>query len=459
MTAGRRRVCLALPTNRACGGMIAALYAEAAYAADTADIEVHVLILDSSDKSTHAAHRGVVDALPPAANVTVHLLDEDDQRPFLESAIRASGLERPEHLLSLMLPDGLSYGACTNRVFLIAAALGCESVHRRDSDTDYQCVNGVPLYPIHHELAVGLRAGDIVETVTESRLAPADADRTVAIAGASMIGEMSVDISEMERLDPEVYREVVALWAPTDWSDARKSDLVAESFRGAGPERFVRDHSVLGRVDPMRIDMSNIAFHRDTYERIPLLPALDTIGSDYFLMHAIYDAGLPGVLHNRHIRNYYTGYRRTDAGFASYQLRFVKFFLSMLYLNHIYTRMGEIGAAGLLDSDHILRPEAIAALARESALLDTAENRWRLDVIDRCYRKLGGRYATFAESIERRRPELIEQARVDIQEFAYLTESWPALVHGARAAAAGLQPRGAAAGLRPGVLAPDDGAS
>lgn len=436
----KRKVCLSMPTNRECARTISALYDEACYAAEHFDVEVQMLILDSSDAATYAAHRRVVDAFAPAPNVTVRLLDEDGQRPFLERAALASGLEQPEQLVELMLPGGLSYGACTNRLFLIGAALGCESVHRRDSDFEYQSADGATIYPIRHELTLGLRAGDVVGAVGESRLDPADADRTVVIAGASMVGEMSVDISEIERLDPEVYHEVVSLWAPTDWTEEQKRDLVSESFKGAGLETFVADHSVLGRVDPMRIDMGNIAFHRDTFERIPLLPALDTIGSDYFLMHAIYDAGLPGVLHNRHILNYYTPYRRTDRGFAAYQMRFVKFFLSMLYLNHIYQRMGEIGGAGLLDEHGLLRPEAIATLARESASLDTGENRWRLDVISRCYRKLGGRYAEFAATVENRATELIEQARTDIEEFAYLTDSWSALVRGARAAAGSIPP-------------------
>ena len=436
----KRRICLSMPTNRECVRTISALYDEARYAAEHFDVEVQMLVLDSSEAPTHAAHRRVVDAFAPVPDVTVRLLDEAGQRPFLEQAVLASGLEQPERLVELMLPGGLSYGACTNRLFLFAAALGCESVHRRDSDFDYQSADGATLYPIHHELALGLRAGDAVGTVTASRLSSDEAERTVAIAGASMVGEMSVDISEIEQLDPEVYHEVVSLWAPADWSEERKRDLVAESFRGAGQETFVLDHAVLGRVDPMRIDMGNIAFHRDTYERIPLLPALDTIGSDYFLMHAIYDAGLPGVLHNRHILNYYTPYRRTDAGFRAYQRRFVKFFLSMLYLNHIYERMAEIGGAGLLDAHGHLRPETVSALARESAELDTAENRWRLDVISRNYRKLGGRYAAFAESVEERATELIEQARVDIEEFAGLTDSWAALVRGARLAAGSLPP-------------------
>lgn len=427
----RTRICLALPTNRSCTDTIAALHAEAAYGAANFEVEVHVLILDSSDARTHAAHRAAVDTLVPLPHVTVHLLDESAQRVFLERAISDSGLEDPERLLGLMLPQGVSYGACTNRAFLIAAALGCASVHRRDSDSAYQVAHGRPVFPIHHELAgLGRRAGDVLGAVTESTLDPAQAERTVVIAGASFVGELSVDIGEIERRDNDVYQEVVGLWAPADWSEERKRELVGESFRGAGLEPFVHDHSVLGRVDPMRIDMCNIAFHRDVFARVPLLPALDTIGSDYFLMHAVYDARLPGVLHNRHIVNYYTEERRTDPGFAAYQLRFTKFFLSMLYLNFIYERMGEAGEA-LLDADGRLRTDAIAGLARRSALLDTAENSWRLETIDRCYRKLGGRYAAFADSIALRHPELIDRARADIEEFALLTEAWGPLMSAA----------------------------
>ncbi|HEX4788614.1 MAG TPA: DUF6271 family protein [Actinospica sp.] len=431
----RRKICLTLPTNRSCTDTIEALHAEAAYGAANFEVEVHMLVLDSSDARTHEAHRATVDTLAPAPHVVVHLLDEKAQRFFLENAIRVSGLDDQELLLDLLLPDGISYGSCTNRAFLIAAALGCESVHRRDSDSSYQTVLGRPVFPIHHELgAVGRRAGEALGAVTESVLEPAEADRTVVIAGASFVGELSVDIGEIERLDNDVYHEVVGLWAPPEWTEDQRRELVSESFRGAGLEPFVHDHSVLGRVDPMRIDMCNIAFHREAYERVPLLPALDTIGSDYFLMHAIYDAGLPGVLHNRHIVNFYTEERRTDAGFAAYQLRFTKFFLSMLYLNFIYERMGEAGAT-LLDAEGRLRSEAIAELARESAELDVAENHWRLGTIDRCYQKLGGRYAAFADSIALSGAELIERARLDIEEFALLTEVWQRLVDGCRAAA------------------------
>jgi hypothetical protein len=89
----------------------------------------------------------------------------------------------------------------------------------------------------------------------------AHADKPVAMVGSSFVGELSVDIGEIRQRDPDVYHDMVSLWAPVDWSDAQKRELVDESFKGAGTETFVRDHSTLALVDPMRVDMCNISFH------------------------------------------------------------------------------------------------------------------------------------------------------------------------------------------------------
>ena len=147
-----RRICLTLPTNRSCIATIADIGEEAAYAAEQFGVEVHLLILDSCDSSTFADHAKAVGELPAVANVIVHHLDERRQRDFLREVIERSGLAEPELLLDLMLPGTVSYGACTNRAFLLAAALGCASIHRRDSDSGYQTLDGEPVFPIHHEL-------------------------------------------------------------------------------------------------------------------------------------------------------------------------------------------------------------------------------------------------------------------------------------------------------------------
>ncbi|WP_329459092.1 DUF6271 family protein [Streptomyces sp. NBC_01497] len=427
-----RRICLTLPTNRECAGTIAAVHEEAAHAARHFDVEVHLLVLDSSGAADFAAHAEAVRRAPRVPGVVVHHLGESGQRDFLRRVIRHADVPKPDLMLDLMLPGGVSYGACTNRAFLIAAALGCRSVHRRDSDSRYQVLDGAPVFPIHHELmSLGKRAGDAAGGVTSSDLDPRYADRPVSMVAGSFVGELSVDIGEIQELDPEVYVDVVSLWAPVDWSDKQKRDLVAESFRGAGTEAFTADRATLTVVDPMRIDMCNISFHA-VQEQLPLPPATDTIGSDYFLMHVVHDAGLPGVLHNRDIVNFYTPERRTGAGFTAYQTRFVKFFLSMLYFNALYDRMARTGGA-LLDADHRLRVPLIAEMVRESAAHDRTENVERLDTLDAAYRKLGGKYADFADSLAGRRERLLDEARGDIEDFAFLIEEWGPLIDASRA--------------------------
>ncbi|WP_327370421.1 DUF6271 family protein [Streptomyces sp. NBC_01217] len=427
-----RRICLTLPTNRACAATISAIGEEADYAAAHFDVEVHLLILDSSDDETFAEHARTVAEERRAPNVIVHHLGEAEQRDFLQRVIHRSGVLKPDLMLDLMLPADVSYGACTNRAFLIAGALGCRSVHRRDSDSTYQILDGEPVFPIHHELtSLGKPASDAASGVSETVLDQEHAHKPVAMVGSSFVGELSVDIGEISRLDSGIYYDVVSLWAPRDWPDEEKRELVDESFRGAGTEPFTGDHSTLTHVDPMRVDMCNISFLHEVYERVPLPPATDTIGSDYFLMHLVYDGTLPGVLHNRNIVNFYTAERRTDAGFAAYQLRLTKFFLSMLYFNFIYDRMAAAGSS-LLDGGHRVRPDAVVELATEAARLDREENVHRLDVLDRSYRKLGGRYAEFADRLTSLGPRLLEEAQEDIEDFALLTEAWEPLVRASR---------------------------
>ncbi|MEU8435012.1 DUF6271 family protein [Streptomyces sp. NPDC029216] len=427
------KICLTLPTNRACAETIEAVGREAAHAARHFGAEVHLLVLDSAPRPEFAAHARAVRTAGHAPGVVAHHLGEEDQEAFLRAAIDRAGLAEPDRMLGLMLPSAVSYGACTNRAFLIAAALGCRSVHRRDSDSRYQEHDGEPVFPIRHELAfLGKRAGEATASVTENVLTAEQAGRPVAMVGGSFVGVPSVDLADLQRRAPEVHREVVGLWAPSAWSDRERAALVEESFKGAGTEPFTHDHTVLAPVDPMRVDMCNIAFHREVHERVPLPPATDTIGSDYFLFHLLYHAGLPGVLHNRHIVNYHTDERKTGPGFTAYQTRYAKFLLSMLHFRFLYERMAQAGTS-LLDAHHRIRADRVAGLVRESTGLDDAENLWRLETLTRSYGTVGGAYAEFAAHLRLRGPRLLDEARADMEDFAYLVDSWAALVHACRA--------------------------
>ncbi|GIF43067.1 DUF6271 family protein [Actinoplanes xinjiangensis] len=403
----KRRICLVVPTNRECSATLAEVMAEAEYAERHHDVDVHLLVLDSSDDFTSHA-KTLADAR------TVHHLDETHQREFLRQVIGRAGAAGPARLLDLLLPDRCSYGACTDRAFLIAAALGCESVHRRDSDLYFQTYAGEKVFPIHAELAaLGRPAREVV--ADEDRLDESRRDLTVAMVGASFVGDMSVDVEDVREADG--YYDLVSLWAAPGSTEAEKRALVEDSFTGSAP--FDGDHAVLSVVDPMRVDMHNISFH-GLHEKVPLPPATDTIGSDYFLIHVAHRAGLPGVLHNRHIVNFHTGERKTDAGFLAYQMRFAKFILSMYYFHFIYQRM---------TTDD---PADIAAIVRASARQPQEPNETQARLMERAYRTLGGRFAGVADRIRDHRDVLLSEARRDIEDYADLIDAWAGLVAAAR---------------------------
>jgi hypothetical protein len=427
-----RKICLALPTHRECADTIAAVAAEAAYGASTFGVQVEFLILDSCDAATYAAHAHAVRNLPQADGVGVTHLDEAAQAEFLNRAIAEAGVAKPELISELMLPSRASYGACTNRAFVIAAALGCESVHRRDSDVAFQEFEGAPVYPIHHELmSIGKRARDAAGGVTEVTLEEKHLDKPVVTVGGSFIGDLSVDIEEVREQDPQAYFDIVSLWAEPGATEQEKRELVEESFTGAPDGDFRGDRSVLGLVDPMRVDMSNICYYQ-VHEEVPLPPMTDTIGSDYFHIHLVPDSTLPGVLHNRHVINYHTPDRKADEAFHVYHLRLVKFFLSMLYLHNIYALMGSAGEL-LLDGNYRIRVPLLVDMVRSTTTVDTSPNVAKLAQLERAYRRLGGRYAAFADRLAGRQEQLVVEARQDIEEFALLIEVWGPLVRAAKA--------------------------
>ncbi|WP_436535933.1 DUF6271 family protein [Actinoplanes sp. HUAS TT8] len=403
----RRRICLVVPTNRECVATLTEVVAEAEYAATHFDVDVQLLVLDSS-----AHFREHARALETTA--TVWHLDDARQRDFLQRVLEKADAAKPDLLLELMQPRALSYGACTNRAFLIAAALGCTSVHRRDSDLYFQTYAGKKVFPIHAELsALGRPARDVV--ATEDRLDDGRRDLPVAMAGASFVGSMSVDVEDIR--DHEAYYDLVSLWAADGSTDEEKRALVEESFTGSAS--FDGDHTILSVVDPMRVDMHNISFS-GLHERVPLPPATDTIGSDYFLIHVADKAGLPGLLHNRHIVNFHTAERKSDDGFLAYQMRFAKFILSMQYLHFVYRRM---------TSDD---PAAIAALVRASTWQPREPNEVKADLMEAAYRRLGGRFTRVADRVREQRDTLLIEARRDMDDFALLIDAWAALVATAR---------------------------
>jgi hypothetical protein len=426
-------ICLALPTNRDCVDTIDLLHNEANYAVKNFNVQVTFLIIDTSNQIDLIKNEQAVSLLENSNNVNVVHLNVEQQQNYFKKLFNNLTIDdknlAANRLLELMLPSEVSYGACTNRAFLLAAALQCDSIHRRDSDCHYQTFDDETVYPIHQELlSLGKIAHSIQDESIASQLTRDQNILPVAMVAASFIGEMSVDIAEINQKSPSIYHDVVKLWSEKGASTSQQEILVNESFKGAGTSSFKGDIATLGQVDPMLVDMCNISFH-GIQEAVPLPPATDTIGSDYFLIHLTYHSQLPSVVHNRHIENFYTPERKTDEGFAKYQRRFVKFLLSMPYLYHAYGQLAIAGPETLLNAENKINNIAVCKIIESSIDIDNEHCHFVFDEVIKNYQMLGGRFKQLTQLLIAEKDSLISQAKRDMEDYLYLSQHWPQLIH------------------------------
>ncbi len=428
-----KRICLALPTNRECAGAIARLAEEAAEALQRFPIEIDLVVSDTSTDAALALNARVARAIPPQRGLRVHHVDEAAQRRFLREVADRAGLGDEPGLMALLLPDAVSYGAATNRLFLAAASLGCSSVHRRDSDSRYQQLDGRPVHPVVPELRFLGRAAAQARLGVDEAVPGLDGACPVFMVGGSYVGELSIDLAPMAARDPDAVHELLAQWTPPRMPAAERRAFNNRMFLRRWHAPFQRDLARLTTADAdgAPVDMCNIAFHR-IHEQVPLPPALSTIASDYFLVDLLRALALPVVQHNRAIDNYYTGERRTPEGSVDYQLRFVRFLLHMSAVHEVVERIERERGAFLEPGFRIAVPRLVSAI--EDAVWAAREyNPRKLAIASACLARLGGVHAQVATIVGASRDELLADAERDVAQFARLAAAWPALVAAAKA--------------------------
>lgn len=487
-----KRICLAIPTNRECTAAIAALVQEAGHAVQHFPVQVVVLIADTASSAIAAANAHALlqamhamDAKTNAVEAQHNALDRrrieahhftaPEQAALLTQIISRAGLQAREldherkrelevdlerELHALLLPDTVSYGAATNRLFLLAQYLGCDSLHRRDSDSRYQSCTGREsrpalhgnepacatagadqvdsvIYPIHHELrCIGMPASTVATLVDQTIAAPLHADCPVMLVGASYVGALSIDVAPMFARDADAAYRIVGQFAPSHLSAADKRAWVDCSYLHTGQSRFEQDRSELAHGHSFLIDTCNICFSQ-IQQVLPLPPACDTIGTDYFLLSLMNILALPVVHHNRHIENFHTPERRSAQGFVEYQFRLVKYFLYMSWLHATVRALDHakvqlwLAPPGATLAWNLPLLHALLAEPEPLSRIDD-ENAAKLRELQQQYTRLGGAYAEFAALLAEQAPQLLQACRDDIARYAAFAPHWPALMRAAR---------------------------
>lgn len=430
-----RRVCLAIPSNRECRAAIAALANEAAAVAHVPGLNVLVLISDTSGAADLAANTEQVQQSRIESGQKLIHLSAADQTSFLQRMLAASELESAvcQRLQALLLPHAVSYGAATNRLFLFAASLDCESVHRRDSDSHYLHKDGLPRFPLQQELRfLGRESHHLGDEVNQVDAHLPEQACPVMMVGGSYSGEASIDIMPMYQANPALCHEILGLWAERGMSAAEKQVFNDRMFLRRKHDAFEHDLAILttADADERPVDMCNVSFYA-IHEQVPLPTAPGTIGADYFLIDLLRALALPVVHHNRNIVNYYTAERRTEAGFIDYQTRLARFYLYMSYAHEIVA--GLSAAPGrFIDSQWQIEHAQLADLIEQASTCCDQENAEKLDVLCRALPQFGPAYTVVAREIDAQRTALLTQAKQDMLDFAFLVRHWPRLIQSSK---------------------------
>lgn len=399
-----RKICLALPSNRLCLEAIEHLANEVNLANQQPGVQAIGLILDTSNQIDGGLNKQKCEQL----GARLYYFNEPAQRQLMQQR----GVS--PRLIKQLLPDQCSYGAATNRLFLFAHWLGCESVHRRDSDSAYQMEGEDYIYPITLELAHLFN--DRVESSWQlDEPLPAHPLAPNWFVGSSFIGPASVALQDLQRQAPEQLSNVMQLTTNVSID----TEALLRGFDSIG-EAHLTDEVALGPRHNLRVDMCNIAM-RDVYKRLPLPNFTEAIGSDYFALELYKRAGFQPVLHNRHIVNQYLD-DRCEAGLRAYQHKFVRYILYTSWFNH----MADFAQSIFPDTYEVdvvaLNRAAIGAYAATKQ-----QTQAHLQVVIRNYQQAGGLYAQIASELDC--DDIMQWYQQQCSEYVDLLMAWPLLIN------------------------------
>lgn len=426
-----------MPTNRPSVDAVRYAMQECALLHQSSGLE-HMFILVEHDQSPHTDEhaevlaQSAVEYQVPTLHVTTGLWEE-----LLDQVLRElPGAEgHRERFLHLLSPSGVAYSAGPNKAFLIAAGLGVDTVHRRDSDHVPDLRDDGPAFPgVLESKAIGRLLGE-VSPVTN--LASARVDRSsepVYFVGSGMFGDPPHDRRDLLSLDARYVAQIEQLSSPGSSLD----DLLEEVhnyFVDEPATRYDNDFYELDRTGRTELGVSCLW---RVFLELPEMPIRDTLGCDYFQKNLLYQLGRPVLFHSRKMRHAYDP-ERADGfvldRFVDYSLRDLRYLiLWQVWSAHnrfIRTHVSEyLRPDGSLDAsryanglataaDHILPdtagiPESFADIYAAAAAKISGSQAERLLAVSNSARTLG--------------PAAVQQVRQGIDDFVWLIERWGDLV-------------------------------
>jgi hypothetical protein len=429
-----------IPTNRPCGESLSLYLEEVAHLASSQSAPVVFSLIESNDAPHVEDHGRTIAKAVGAYGISAIHLTLDRQRGFIEAVLETADLSAQESadVRTLLMPSGVAYGAGPNKAALLAASLGAETLHRRDSDTVPLIHDGAPLYPSELEARyAGLSFDQFRGEI--STAFPVDEDPPLLFVGSDYAGDPAVDRMELAELSFELAVEHERLRHPAASRESLEQ-RVQRNYLERNPGLYERDQVEVDTIGATELGVS--CCHR-VFLYLPEMPLRATLGCDYFQKNLLYRLGWPVLYHNRRVGHRYSPDRDTrssDDTFVAYNLMDARYKVLWRVWSRHNRQLEQQRAELLSSSDETLIDTSVYADSFDVACQITprAELIGIVDELGVIYRrafKLAPgkfRYARLADILVATREQLVDEVVNGIADYTKLIRLWRRLIEASR---------------------------
>jgi Family of unknown function (DUF6271) len=431
---------LYVPTNRRCLAAIENGMTECAVMAKATGEEYVFVLVEHADAPHVPEHAASLAKEAAASGIPALHLTVAAWKEVLEQILCAARLDKGDcdRARELLTRQGVAYASGPNKAFLTAAALGVDTLHRRDSDHLPDTENGRARFPGAMEVqAIGRRVREVTSLRAAESLTPQELGQEILFVGSGMFGDPAHDRRELITAGEEFGVRVLSLSSP--WLS---QESLLRDVRGY----FTSEASVRYDDDFFQIDDSGrtelgVSCLRRVFLHLPEMPIPDTLGCDYFQKNLLYQLSRPVMFQSRKMRHDHDTQRKqsTTAQFVDYSLRDLRY----VVLWPIWSRHNEnlrnapptfVRSDGSIDAAWYAGSFR-RALAEKGPEAKGSAQRFA-EVFRDASRKVTGvsalRLRAVADAADNLGDNVVNQVSAGIEEYCWLIERWQNLIDAAR---------------------------
>ena len=289
-----------IPTTRQCSAPVeSALEEISQYQLEEDETVDFVLLEQNRDKISAANGRALKEYQKQYPNIHMyHIYAEDIDSFCVKYLVKTRNMD-PEEAAECF-SSVYSYGMTYNRIFIIAALLGADYIHRRDSDVYTQHIDGVNLSPFEMEMKY---LGKPLSSVSKKL---SDDDSMVYMVGGAYRGNWPISYQDIAAKDLSIVYKLIKNGRPEE-SDAQIVDFVQKKMIKGCSEVYKKD-----KVEHYSKDMVEVGSQAiyKVFQYLPIPPAEQTSGLDYMINFMLECSDSPIVYHNRRVHHVYTDERQ-----------------------------------------------------------------------------------------------------------------------------------------------------